>query len=262
MEINKLYCIDNVEGMKQLPDNFVDLTVTSPPYDNLRTYKGYVFEYESVIEELFRITKVGGVVVWVVSDATIKGSETMTSFRQALFANLCGFNLHDTMIWNKPTIPLSHNRYEQSFEYMFIFSKGKPKTFNGIRKEYSESTIKRVNSGDAYSYTHRNNGQDEESKKSKKRKLNPNGTLKNNVWRISPDIKLTKNEKYLLKHPARFPEELARDHIASWSNEGDLVFDPFVGSGTTAKMAKLLGRNYLGFDISQEYIDIANKRIK
>lgn len=262
MKINNLYCIDNIEGMRQVPDEFIDLTVTSPPYDNLRKYKGYKFEYEPVIEELFRITKTGGVVVWIVSDATIKGSETMTSFRQALWASLCGFNLHDTMIWNKPTIPLSHNRYEQSFEYMFVFSKGKPKTFNGIREEYSESTIKRLGSGDAYSYKNRNGLPDEEIKISKKRTLNPNGTLKKNVWNISPDIKLSKNEKYLIKHPARFPEELAKNHIISWSNEGDLVFDPFVGSGTTAKVAKLLGRNYLGFDISQEYIDIANRRLE
>lgn len=96
---------DCVELMKEIPDDFIDLTVTSPPYDNLRDYNNEMtwnFEkFKEVAKELFRITKPGGVVVWVVGDATIKGSETGTSFRQALFFKDCGFNLHDTMIYKK-----------------------------------------------------------------------------------------------------------------------------------------------------------------
>ncbi len=262
MEINNLYCIDNVEGMKQLPDNFVDLTVTSPPYDGLRKYNGYSFDFENVAKQLFRITKEGGVVVWIVGDETKNGTESGTSFRQALYFKEIGFNLHDTMIWNKPTMPLSHNRYEQAFEYMFVLSKGKPNTFNGIREKYAESTVTRINSGDAYSYKHRKGQVGENIVKSKKRILNPSGSLQKNVWNISPDNKLSKDEKYLLAHPARFPEEICLKHIISWSNDGDLVFDPFVGSGTTAKVAKQLNRSYLGFDISQKYINIAEERLK
>ena len=176
MDINKLYCVDNVEGMKQLPDDFIDLTVTSPPYDNLRTYKGYVFEYESVIEELFRITKVGGVVVWVVGDATMKGSETGTSFRQALYFMQCGFNLHDTMIYLKKDFPpLTHNRYEQQFEYMFVFSKGKLKTFNGLREpsKYAGELRNKINNKHEVSSAIRNRDGYTTIKETK---------LKTNVW--------------------------------------------------------------------------------
>ena len=134
MEINKIYTENCLETMARMPNGFLDLTVTSPPYDNLRSYNGYIFDFEAVAKELFRVTKTGSVVVWVVGDATIKGSETGTSFRQALFFMECGFNLHDTMIWEKTNpIPLTHNRYEQHFEYMFVFSKGSPKTFNPIK---------------------------------------------------------------------------------------------------------------------------------
>ena len=133
MKINKIYNEDCLETMARMPDNYIDLTLTSPPYDNLRNYKGYSFDFESIAKELFRITKKGGVVVWIVADSTIKGSETGTSFKQALYFKQTGFNLHDTMIWNKTKMPQNHNRYEQGFEYMFILSKGKPKTFNGIR---------------------------------------------------------------------------------------------------------------------------------
>jgi site-specific DNA-methyltransferase (adenine-specific) len=261
IEKNKLYCGDNVKIMLDIPDNTIDLTVTSPPYDNLRKYKGCEWDFENVAKQLFRITKDGGVVVWIVSDATQKGSETGTSFKQALYFKWLGYNIHDTMIWNKPTMPLSHNRYEQAFEYMFVFSKGKPKTFNGIREPYADSTVARIDSGDAYSYKHRKGQENETIVKSKKRVLNPNGSLEKNVWKISPDNKLTNKQKYLLKHPARFPEEIAQKHILSWSNAGDLVLDPFCGSGTTCKVSRDLGREYIGIDISQEYISLSKRRL-
>lgn len=250
MYINSLYCIDNIEGMKELPDNFVDLTVTSPPYDNLRTYNGFTFDFENVAKELFRITKVGGVVVWVVGDATIKGSESGTSFKQALYFKDIGFNLHDTMIYRKQGGNFTpKNKYYQVFEYMFIFSKGVPKTFNPIQVKrtghagYSVGTSKRGTK--------------------KKIEYNKEKTTRtaDNVWVIAAHGKNASSDEIAYQHPAIFPEVLANDHILSWSNKGDLVFDPFVGSGTTAKMAKKNNRNYLGFDISQEYIDIANKRI-
>jgi len=242
MRINKIYCENCLDTMAKMPDCFIDLTVTSPPYDNLRDYNGYSFDFESIAKELFRVTKDGGVVVWVVGDATIKGSETGTSFKQALYFKDIGFRLHDTMIFKRKTAPLTHNRYEQEFEYMFILSKGKPKTVNHITEASKKAGI------DAVSV-----GKNRQSHKAKKTIVKP-FKIKGNVWTYSVGGKKT-------NHPATFPEQLANDHILSWSNENDLVYDCFMGSGTTGKMALLNKRNYIGSEISKEYCDIAEKRI-
>lgn len=250
LELNKIYCESNLETMSRMADGFVDLTVTSPPYDNLRTYNGYLFPFEEIAKELYRVTKQGGIVVWVVADATINGSESGTSFRQALFFMECGFNLHDTMIYKKKRIvPLTHNRYEQGFEYMFVFSKGKPKTFNPIMidciyagtETWGKPSFHKTNNSGLVKI---------ESKKINDKKQ------KGNIW----EFLNAKDNVY--KHPAPFPEQLANDHILSWSNENDLVYDCFMGSGTTAKMAHLLNRNWIGSEMSKEYVDISNKRLK
>lgn len=247
MEINKIYNADCVEGMKNLPDNFIDLTVTSPPYDNLRTYNGFEWNFEATAKELYRITKQGGVVVWVVGDATIKGSETGTSFTQALHFKKIGFNLYDTMIWRKlnPSVP-TEGRYYNAFEYMFVLSKGKPKALNFICDKENKTF------GSSYKSDSKMNP--EIRKRSDKSKEVGKYSRRHNVW----DIAIGNNKT---KHPAVFPEKLANDHILTWSNEGDLIFDPFSGSGTTAKMAVLNNRNFIGFEISEKYCDIANKRI-
>lgn len=248
IELNKIYCMDNVQGMRMLDDECVDLTVTSPPYDNLRQYNGYSFDFENVAKELYRVTKYGGVVVWVVGDATIKGSETGTSFKQALFFMECGFRLHDTMIWEKLNyIPLNHNRYEQCFEYMFVFSKGKPKTFNPIKIkcDYFGTPQSRTKSNKEEGSAFRNRDSYTVCKEYKIRK---------NIFEYS-------NANKRLDHPAIFPEVLVRDHVNSWSNEGDIVLDCFMGSGTTAVVARELGRKFIGFEISEEYVNLANKRL-
>ena len=251
LQINKIYNENNLETMSRMPDNFIDLTVTSPPYDNLRTYKGYSFDFESVAKELFRVTKKGGVVVWVVGDATVKGSETGTSFKQALYFKEIGFNLHDTMIYRKQNYtPLTHNRYAQEFEYMFIFSKGKQITFNPIKvqckyagqEKWGNPSMYKGNSGDLT--------------RVKKTIINSH-KIKGNIFEYLVGSTQTGN----IKHPAMFPEKLAKDHITSWSNPGHLVYDPFIGSGTTAKMALINGRSFIGSEISEEYCEIANKRI-
>lgn len=235
--------------MKKLPDRFVDLTVTSPPYDNLRTYNGFAWDFVTTAKELYRVTKDGGVVVWVVGDSTTKGSESGTSFRQALHFMDVGFNLHDTMIYRKINyVPLTHNRYEQEFEYMFVFSKGRPNVFNPIKipcKTAGSSTNGRT--------FYQTNHQNAPTKGHKNAEVAEEKT-KGNVWDLSTNAG-TKG------HPAQFPEQLANDHILSWSNPGDLVFDPFVGSGTTAKMAIANGRNFLGFDLSEEYCKLAKDRV-
>ena len=244
---------DCVEEMTKMQEGSIDLTVTSPPYDNLRTYEGSLQWNEGiwkqVLEGLYRVTKKGGVVVWVVGDATIKGSETGTSFKQALYAMECGFNLHDTMIWNKGSftaVGSLKTRYAPTWEYMFIFTKGKMKTFNPLidrenkHKNGTVSRKKRLADG-SIGYI------------GKTTTRKPFGQ-RFNIWNQSPDNKQ--------KHPAPFPEQLAHDHIISWSNEGDTVFDPFLGSGTTGKMAKQLNRSFIGIEKVEKYFDIANERIK
>jgi site-specific DNA-methyltransferase (adenine-specific) len=247
MELNKIYNMDCVEGMKMLPDNSIDLTVTSPPYDNLRTYNGFSWDFEATAKELYRVTKQGGVVVWVVGDSTVKGSETGTSFKQALFFKECGFSLHDTMIWRKtnPMPKVKTKRYFDVFEYMFIFSKGTPKTFNPIMQQCKTG-------GKKYDSTCKNMGG--ENGRTKKSFVLNNERYKDNIW----DIAIAQNKT---THPAVFPEQIANDHIISWSNEGDTILDCFMGSGTTGKMATLNNRKYIGFEVSKEYCDIAEQRI-
>ena len=258
MQINKCYNENCLDTMAKMPDNFVDLTVTSPPYDNLRTYNGEIvwteLIWKTIINELYRITKKGGVVVWVVGDATVKGSETGTSFKQALHAKECGFNLHDTMIWEKknpmPNDP-RQNRYRQANEYMFVFSKDAPKTCNYITEPCLMAGI------DAGTGTARKQNGDIRTDRKEKRKGKVVKDLKplTNVWRYS-------NGTICKEHPASFPEQLANDHIISWSNEDDLVYDPFMGSGTTGKMAILNKRNWIGSELSEEYCKIIERRIE
>jgi DNA modification methylase len=259
MELNKIYNENCLSTMKRMPDNFIDLTVTSPPYDNLRQYKGFKFPFKHIARHLYRVTKQGGVVVWVVGDATINGSETGTSFRQALFFMECGFRLHDTMIYESRKPPLTHNRYEQEFELMYIFSKGRPKTFNPIK-------VVTVFSGDT---KRMNYGKSTEAKKEKSDavrwreesyKINPY-KIKGNIWEYGTGMNGSTADKTAFDHPAIFPEQLAADHIYSWSQENDLIYDPFTGSGTTLKMAHLQKRNWIGSEISAEYVELANKRL-
>ena len=255
MELNKIYCGDNCDLLGQLPRECIDLVVTSPPYDDLRTYGGHTWDFYGVAWQLKRVLKPGGVIVWVVADATIKGSETGTSFKQALYFKEIGFNLHDTMIFHKlNAMPLTHNRYDPSFEYMFIFSKGRPMTFNPLREKciYQGTTKKRfLEVKSALDPSSCSRQRDEETQVKEFR-------YKKNIWPYSVG---TEDESETGKHPAIFPEKLASDHILSWSNPGDLVLDPFTGSGTTCKAAKELGRNFLGFEINPEYCKIAERRI-
>ena len=249
--LNKIIQGDCLEKLKDIPDNSIDLVVTSPPYDDIRDYKGYSFDFESIAKELFRVTKQGGVVVWIVGDKTNNGTESGTSFRQALYFKEVGFNLHDTMIWYKHTPPLTHKRYEQHFEYMFVLVKGKIKTFNPIMvdKIYNDKrTHKMVRRESDGSY---------DMGFSSKNKTK----IKGNVWSIPVGGGHSTKDKIAYKHPAIFPEKVVEDHIISWSNEGDVVLDPFAGSGTTLKMAKKLKRNYIGIEISAEYIKIIHKRL-
>lgn len=250
IKIDEVYCMDNVQGMEKLDSEIIDLSVTSPPYDNLRDYDGYNWNLDLVVYQLFRVTKIGGVVVWVVCDQTKNGSETGTSFKQALKFMDIGFNLHDTMIYAKenPIPQFKSKRYTNQFEYMFVFSKGKPKTFNGITiQSKSFGREDRNYKGQRFSNGVHNS---KPIKKVQKEKLITN------IWYFDSSNDIDRNS-----HVAQFPRSLVRNHIKTWSNIDDIVLDPFVGSGTTLEVAKELKRHYIGFDISQKYVDMAKQRI-
>ena len=240
--------MDCLEGLKMLKDESIDLTLTSPPYDDLRDYKGYAFDIKKVVKELYRVTKQGGVCVWVINDRVKNGSKTLTSFRHALRFQDAGFNVNDVMIWNKtnPMPQVRQPRYNQVFEYMFVFSKGKPKTFNPIM-------IPCKTNGLSYKSTAKQITKDKNRVYKEmvinKEKVSPN------IW----DMAVAQNKT---SHPAVFPEELVYKHIISWSNEGDIVMDIFSGSGTTHKVALENNRRFIGFEIAKEYCEIEKERLK
>lgn len=251
MKTNYIDCCDNIVGLNGLPDDCVDLTVTSPPYDNLRDYKGFTWDEEGLTKELYRVTKPGGVVVWIVNDATVNGSETGTSFRQALAFKDAGFNLHDTMIWKKSgTAYPDKARYYANFEYMFVLSKGKPKSIHLIADKpniHANTKVKRTE--------RQKDGSVRISSGAIKGRLVKEVGVRFNVWEVVEEKANTTG------HPAVFPVRLAADHITSWSNPGDVVLDPFMGSGTTAVACVQTGRKYIGFEIAKEYCEIAEQRI-
>lgn len=251
-ELNSIVCGECSELMAALPDDCIDLTVTSPPYDNLREYRGYTFPFEAIAQQLYRVTKPGGVVVWVVADATVNGSETGSSFRQALYFMGLGFNLHDTMIYEVAGTGAkgSNYAYWQTFEYMFVFSKGQPRTVNRIADRHN------IKAGSLNGWENKISKLG--SRKERGIRMTPEYSARTNIWRYQAG----NNGDDLTDHPAPFPEALARDHIISWSNPGDIVFDPMAGSGTTPKMAKQNGRHWLGFEISAEYCELARQRVE
>ena len=264
MEINKIYNEPCLDTLKKMSDEFIDCVITSPPYDNLRTYKNDIDKnwsdkiWKPIINILYNKIKNGGVIVWIVGDAVIDGSETGTSFKQALYFIECGFKLWDTMIYQKsPSYPAANGdkRYSQNFEYMFIFSKGIPKTANLLKDRKnkwggSQSWGKisgRLKNGDI--------------KQREKINIQEYG-YRFNIWEYSTGRGQSTSDDDAFKHPAIFPEKLVADHIMTWTNENEIVYDPFMGSGTTAKMAKIYNRNFIGSEISSEYCNIANKRIE
>jgi len=252
METNIIYNENCLDTMARMENECIDLVLTSPPYDGLRNYNGYSFPFEDIAKELFRVIKQGGVCVWVVGDSVIDGSESGTSFKQALHFKEIGFNLHDTMIYQKDVMPFpEQTRYNQCFEYMFILSKGKPKTFNAIKektKGYKPSKTSTTRNADGTTEVLKyKQGKDERSLF--------------NIWKFGCGYNKTTNDKIAFKHPAMFPEDLAKKHIHTWSNENDIVYDCFGGAGTTAKMAHLQKRKWIISETSKEYVEIINKRL-
>lgn len=253
---------DCLDVLRDMAAESIDLTVTSPPYDALRTYtEGCVWNFEKfqgIALELTRVTKQGGVIVWVVGDQTVKGSETGTSFRQALyFKDECGMYLHDTMIYERSGKPLTHNRYEQHFEYMFVLSKGGPKTFRPIKDKPNKHAGCLIKNS-----TWRHHGGHLVAASGNGKKTISAFGMRGNIWKYEVGNGKSSKFKDAFKHPAIFPESLAADHIKTWSNPGDTVLDPFLGSGTTGAMAISLGRNFIGIEREPKYLEIAKSRIE
>lgn len=252
LDINKIHCGDCAHLLKEIPNKHIDLTVTSPPYNSVRDYKGFEFDFDAISKELYRVTKDGGLVVWVVGDSVKDGGETLTPFRQAIQFKDVGFNIHDTMIYVKSGIPFPESiRYNQSFEYIFVMSKGKPKTFNPIKvnTKYKRNTPARTRQKDGTLET-------------TKYEVGKNVRVKGNVWKYNTGFGRSTSDRIAFEHPAIFPDKLAEDCIKSWSNEEDIVLDPFIGSGTTAVACKKLNRNYIGIEISKDYCETAKNRTK
>lgn len=249
---------DCIEKMQYIKEHgiAVDAVITSPPYDTTKNYNNtctWNFDtFKAVAQTLVPILKDGGVIIWVVGDKTDKGSESCTSFKQALYFRELGLNLHDTMIYRKLNyVPLTHNRYEQEFEYMFCFSKGKPKTFNPIKipcKYAGQETW-----GKSSFYKTDDDGLTQIEKKV----INPE-KIKGNIFEYRTGS-TTESSKY--RHPAMFPLELAKDQISSWTNEGDIVLDPFMGAGTTGVACKQLNRKFIGIELVEKYFKMAEERI-
>lgn len=253
--LDAVHCMDNCKGMMLLPDESIDLVVTSPPYDDLRIYGGHSWDFYGVAWNLARVIKPGGVIVWVVGDATKDGGETGSSMKQALHFQQLGLNLHDTMIYHKDNPPPvgGNNRYYQAFEYMFVFSKGKPVLTPIIvprRNKWNDQRTVRT----------RGVTRDKNGEFTKKEVPIKTEVKKQNVWTYVVSGGASATDKIAYEHPAIYPEKLAEDHIKSWSRPGDVVLDPFMGSGTTAKAAAKLNRRYIGFEINPEYVEICQRR--
>ena len=259
LDVNRVHNESCITGMQKMDEGCVDLVVTSPPYDELRTYNDsstWNFEvFKEVANNLTRVLKPGGVIMWNVGDATVDGSETGSSFRQCLyFHDECGLKIHDTMLYQKPSAAYpagkNSNRYSQVFEYCFILSKGKPKTTN-LLKDKQNSWAGTQNFGRVSSRQ-----KDGSMKVEEGRITVQEWGYRDNIWRIPNGRGFGQSNDEVYKHPATMPEELARGHILTWSNAGDLVLDPFMGSGTTARMAYREDRNWIGFEIDKEYYDL------
>ena len=262
--LDDIYCGDSAVMLAALPDGCIDLTVTSPPYDDmdddfnpipargLRQYNGYTWDFKELARQLYRVTKPGGVVVWIVGDPTIDGSESLASSLQKIYFRRVGFNLHDTMIYRKTKPPMNDRRYQDNFEYMFVLTRGRPQVFNPILEKRKWKDGRKIKS---YHREADGNGFRSNTRQ------NAEMVIPVNVWEYNTGGGQSASDDIAYSHPAIFPESLTRDHIISWSNPGDIVLDIFAGSGTTAKMSKLFHRHWLGFDISQEYVNLARRRV-
>ncbi|NQU22454.1 MAG: site-specific DNA-methyltransferase [Candidatus Nealsonbacteria bacterium] len=255
--INTIILCDCVVGMAGMPDACIPFTMASPPYDHIRKYGGQRFDFEATALQLYRITMEGGVVVWIVRDAIVNGGESGTIARQQLYFLDLGFRLHATMVMKTKRTGLPQQvRYPTQFEYAFVFSKGRPRTINLIRDRRNSTAGQRHKI-----HRERDDGRRETVGYHPFKVVGKYG-LRGNVWEYDVGGGKSTTDEFAFGHPALMHEQMAEDHILSWSRPGDLVFDPMCGSGTTCKMALLNNRRYLGFEIHGPYFQIAQKRMR
>jgi site-specific DNA-methyltransferase (adenine-specific) len=256
LELNKIYCMDCLEGMRKLPDDSIDLVVTSPPYDNLRTYKGFSVDLHSTGKEAYRVLKDGGIAVMVIQDQTKAFAKTLTSFRLIIdWCDNIGFRLFETIIYRKYGTEGAwwKARFRVDHEYMPIFLKGKkPQYFNKKLLMVPSKHGGEILTG---SGNRRTTG---ETTKTVTRPINPT-KCRGTIW----DYLMAGDKDPLKrKHPAPFPDQIPIDFITCFCPPKGIVLDPFIGSGSTAVAAKKLGRHYIGFEITPEYCEIAEQRTK
>jgi DNA modification methylase len=263
IELNKVHLMSNIDGMKEMDAQSVDLIVTSPPYDNLREYNGsssWNFDvFKEVAEGIVRVLKPGGVVAWNVGDAVIQNmhgkksgpSLSGTSFKQCVHFMELGLNFHDNLIYEKHAARFASGvnslRYTGIYEYVFVLSKGRPNTIHLIAD--------RPNKG-AGKVFKRDGGRGTDGERIKgdgRTGVIHDFGVRHNIWRYVTSFGSGQTNKKAYKHPAIMPSPLVSDLIKSYSNEGDLVLDPFMGSGTTAREAHALGRQHIGFEIDPTY---------
>ncbi|GHT75382.1 hypothetical protein AGMMS50262_10510 [Bacteroidia bacterium] len=258
--LNKVTNGNCKEVLAEFDANTIDLVITSPPYDDLRDYtkeaKWNYKSFQEIAKQLFRVMKPGGVVVWVVGDKVDKGNKSLTSFRQALYFQEIGFNMFDVIIYEKAgSGPPHKNRYFNTYEYMFVLSKGQPKTINLLKDKQNKWA-------NCATYGNVTKREKDGTLTDKGRKIVNEMGVRTNIWKYTNGKGFATKDEIAYQHPAIFPEKLVQDHILSWSNEGDIILDPFGGSGTVAKKAIELKRQWISIEISKEYCEIAEKRIK
>lgn len=264
--VNQIICGDCVEVLSTFPDEFVDITISSPPYGKIRDYaNGNSYNFLLLAEQLYRVVKEGGLVAWIRNDTVEDGSKTGDTFKQTIEFMNVGFNLYDVLIWEKSGVSYPANgRYTGIHEYIILLSKGKPKVFNPIKdvpKLWEGSWGKLTTRNQDGSLTYQNLENEGKAKSGRDDTGKYGYKQRTTIWKINNGFGFNTKDEIAKEHPAIFPETLCHDIIVSWSNEGDLVLDPFCGSGTTLKMAKILNRNYIGIDISQRYCDISKQRV-
>ena len=250
---NSIVLGDCVEGMRSLPPDLVPCTVASPPYGALRHYHGnHQFDFEAAAAELWRITRPGGVVCWVVREEVVDGSESGEASEQRLFFRDLGFRLHQTIVMERyGSRARSPGRYGESLEYAFILAKGKPATVRLLRDRRNKTAGKLVTA------THR---YPDGSYRVQRYEVDEWGYRKA-VWYFAQGMHVATDPVARL-HQAPMPEAMAEDLILSYSREGDLIFDPFAGVATTAKMALLNHRNYFGYEINAIYHARGEERLR
>ena len=238
----------------------VDLVVTSPPYDDLRDYetndKWNFSVFKKIANQLYRVMKNGGTIVWVIGDKVEDKAKTLTSYKQAIYFQEIGFKMYDVIIYEKAGSGPPHSRrYFNTFEYMFVLSKGDIKTVNILKDKKNKW-------GNKSTFTNVTRREKDGTLTDKGKKIINEFGVRTNIWKYANGKNFSTKDQIAYKHPAIFPEKLVHDHIVSWSNEGDIVLDPFGGSGTTSKVASILKRRWIYIEKIKSYSLIAKERLE